>query len=1332
MRAELKQSVYTGWALGIILGISLLVHVASLILGSTLLAGWHCVHHPVHAAIEMAGAVIAFVVAHMLITLHRRGEGTSFNVVIAAALVGMGVLDGLHALVHAGNTFVFLHSLASFAGGLLFALVWLPSRWTSRHMNWWPWAVLAIVSAVGVISMAQPSWAPVMVRGGEFTLAAKCLNVAGGLLMFAAVVRLMLKYRATRKVDDVLFCLHCGLFGAAAVMFEQSTLWDFAWWGWHVLRLMAYGVALWFMILSDERTVQKVLNDVRRKKERQQQLMRAAINTANEAMFTVDSRGRFIEVNQTACDRLEYSHEELLSMNTWDVNTRLSQSQWDSLWHDVREKGRLVFETEHRTKSGRVFPVEISKVLVDFEGAKYICDFVRDITDRKEATRVVQESEARFQQLASHLDDILWMTSADGAEIIYVSPAYESVWGRSCESLYQRPADWTDGLHPADRDRVAKAFYEGAAQGDYDETFRVVRPDGSQRWVHATGIPIRNASGEVYRVAGIVRDVTARKRTESHLEAANTQLQEKTSFQRAVLNSAEHSIIATDLDGRITAFNRGAERLLGYAADELIHKSTPEVIHDKDEVVAYARTLSEELGYPVNPGFETFVAKARLGEADEREWTYIRKDGSRVPVLLSVTAIRNDDDSITGYLGVALDITESKESELQLRKAKMQAEEASLAKSQFLASMSHELRTPLNGVIGMTELLAGTELDPKQRQFVDACRNSGEALLQLINDILDLSKIEAGKLELDLHDFDLEKLVTDTVDTMAWRAVDKSLEMPCYVDQKSRMILRGDSNRLRQVLVNLIGNAIKFTETGEIVVRAKTVRREADRLTVRFSVSDTGIGIPADKLDRLFQSFSQVDSSTTRNYGGTGLGLAISQSLVELMGGAIGVDSEAGKGSTFWFEVPFALAAQSNEDLPGQMQLAGLRALIVDDNETNRIILAEYASGWGLTTITTASVDEALAAVDRAQADGCQFHVVLTDYNMPERNGLDLSRALKQHPELVVLVLGSTDICLNPDEMREHGVDAVLRKPLRRHELYDVLCGVLVRANAVTQLHGSAPHAANEAAVLSGHILLAEDNSINRMYMVELMKQLGCTCEAVTNGREAIDAVRQRKYDLVLMDCQMPEVDGFDATRHIRKMEADGTLDGHLPIIALTANAVRGDRERCLVAGMDEYLSKPVQKEQVASMFARFLGSAEDQATAAATVTNDEQNKSPETAPIDAASLLARCFGNLEFAGSLLDELEATGVQRVDEIRQSAAQHNAAATADAAHALKGAAGILCAETVQKLAAEIEQAGRASDIESVKAELDDLVAEMERCLNYVPQLRQELNLVKEGA
>ncbi len=783
-----------------------------------------------------------------------------------------------------------------------------------------------------------------------------------------------------------------------------------------------------------------------------------------------------------------------------------------------------------------------------------------------------------------------------------------------------------------------------------------------------------------------------------------------------VASKTQHSVVISDAQGRIEWVNDAFTKLTGYTKDEVMGRRPGDQMQGPDTDPETVAQIGKKL---------------RRHESVAAEILNYGKLGNKYWIDLKIDPVFNHQGELTNFIATQIDITERRQHEMSLRAAKQAAEEASVAKSQFLASMSHELRTPLNGVIGMTELLAGTELNERQRKFVEACRYSGESLLQLINDILDFSKIEAGKLELDLHDFDLEKLVTDTVETMAWRATDKNLEMLSFVDQSSRLVLKGDSNRLRQVLVNLLGNAVKFTQAGEVLVRTKIVARQEDRITVRFSVSDTGIGIPSDKLDRLFRSFSQVDASTTRNYGGTGLGLAISQSLVKLMGGTIGVESKEGAGSTFWFEVPFELVSESFDALPETSPLAGRRALIVDDHETNRVILAEYIAGWGLAAVTTSSVDEALVAVDRAEEDGTPFHLVLTDYNMPKRNGLELARALIDHPQLIVLLLGSTDIQLNARELQEHGIHATLRKPLRRYELHDVLCGLLCQVKEPTEIENELT-AIRDTTLPTGYVLLAEDNSINQMYIVELMKQLGCTCDTVSTGRETLDAVLQRKYDLVLMDCQMPEMDGFEATRLIRQREADGTLDGHLPIIALTANAIKGDRERCLDAGMDEYLSKPVQKQQIVSVLQRFFSdipesSLEIEATVA---TPHGVSETFKPAPIDANAFLERCMGSLEFAGSLLDELESTGKERVEEIRKQAERRDAAATADAAHSLKGAAGILCAASLQQLSADIEQAGRSSAIHDIQRHIDELATEMQRCLNYMPQLRLKLNSVKE--
>ncbi|QDU10856.1 response regulator [Gimesia aquarii] len=684
------------------------------------------------------------------------------------------------------------------------------------------------------------------------------------------------------------------------------------------------------------------------------------------------------------------------------------------------------------------------------------------------------------------------------------------------------------------------------------------------------------------------------------------------------------------------------------------------------------------------------------------------------------------------------EIARTQELHLAHKKSKAnerKSERSSQAKSEFLANMSHELRTPLNGVIGMSELLAETSLSPKQREFVDACRNSGELLLKLINDILDFSKIEAGKMELDFHDFDLEKLMMDTASTMVWRTSEKHLELPCYVDPASRLILQGDSHRLRQILVNLIGNAIKFTDQGEVAVRAQTASRENDQIVIRFLVSDTGIGISDDKLNRLFKSFSQVDASTTRHYGGTGLGLVISQSLVQLMGGTIGIESEVGVGSMFWFELPFKVVAESSANLPIINSLAGKRCLIVGDNENNQTIQKKHLAEWGIDSIIVASVDESLTAIKLAKENQSPFDLVLTDFIMPERNGLDLAHALKDHQLKIVILTDSTCIELNPIELQENHVNATLSKPVQRYKLYDTICELLTSDTAKETVINNENNQSNTVIrrASTTQVLLAEDNNINQLYIRELMNQIGFTCDIANNGYEVIEYIRKKKYDLVLMDCQMPELDGLQATQHIRELELKGILKGHLPIVALTANAIKGDREQCLKAGMDEYLSKPVQKDQVIRILEQFLcdnhiGLNENNTTEAKSKNDFDSTLS---APINTESLLERCFGSLELAGSLLDELESTGQERIQEIRQKTKEQNASAMALAAHSLKGAAGILCATSLQNLSAEIEHAGNVENLEGVELLIHEISIEMKRCLDDLPQLREEMRLIKEN-
>ncbi|MCW3100475.1 MAG: response regulator [Chthonomonadaceae bacterium] len=1029
----------------------------------------------------------------------------------------------------------------------------------------------------------------------------------------------------------------------------------------------------------------------------------AILDTALDSIIGMDHKGRIIEWNPAAENTFGYRRDEVLGKELASViiPERFRENHRRGLAHLLATgEGPVIdkrLELPALRSDGAEFPVELTVTLVRTQKQPIFTGYVRDNTQWK-AAQNEQERLSRYNHLLLQstgegiygvdMQGNCTFLNAAAARILQLRS--EDALGRDMHALtHFRHADGSP--YPVEECPIFRAFRTGQSCRVDNEVFW--RYDGTSFPVEYSSFPIIE-EGQVQGAVVTFSDITDRKRTEDALRFSETR------YQR----------IAANVPGMVYQF---AMRPDGSVAFPFVSEGARELYGiEPADIMANASMLIEIIHPDDREEFAASVAEsARTMEPWQWAGRYLHHRTGEYRWIEGASRPQREPNGDILWDGLLVDITHRKIAEAELRAAKEEAEAATVAKSQFLATMSHEIRTPMNAVIGMTGLLLDTPLSSEQREYAQVIQESGDALLTIINDILDYSKIEAGQLELEQQPFDVRDVVEASLDLISTRAAEKGLELAYVLQPDTPDAVRGDVTRLRQILVNLLSNAVKFTEQGEVVLTLHSEPLTAERYELHFTIRDTGIGIPADRMDRLFRSFSQVDSSTTRRYGGTGLGLVICKRLCDLMGGRIWVESVVDQGSAFHIVLPLDVASPVHIALePGALHLEGRSLLIVDDNPTNRQILTLQARSWGMLSEESASAEEALARLRRGE----QFDIVILDIQMPDMDGIALARAIHDlcGPETMPLV-GLSSVTRRLAEFEDAGFNTMLTKPIKQSHLYNVLAQVFSTLPPPPQSRlAASPFDAALAQRLPLRILMAEDLVVNQKLLHLLLAKFGYRSDTAANGIEVLKALKRHPYDLILMDVQMPEMDGLEAARRIHR---DLPPERRPRIVALTANAMREDQEACLAAGMDDYLAKPVHPAALGVALTksgewvqkraqdRMLQAPADPAAAGSPphTAADAMKETPMDTIIDPV-MLAELRSMRDILPELIVVFQSEVRVRIDAMRLAIESGQAEKLRELAHGIRGAAGNMGGRSLTSVCAALEQIGRAGTVEGATA------------------------------
>jgi two-component system sensor histidine kinase/response regulator len=1059
--------------------------------------------------------------------------------------------------------------------------------------------------------------------------------------------------------------------------------------------------------------LQRNLHDILAKAKREWEV---TFDASIDPIFVIDENNRILRCNRAVIDRLNTTFPQVIGKllsEVLDTDQSIDRQQSAN-----RENEFLWF--------GRLYDISISRI--QWEGmANRTLFILHDVTERKNAEAALEQSEIMFRALFDLSPDAvvvidphdpsgLWpIVDCNMAACLMNGYRREELIGHSIDILYTNVS--TDADRIAYMDKLRDAITWSLTVETY------------HRHKNGTIFPVEVSTslikvGERELLLGLDRDISERRRVESELT------REKQFFESLVLNSPTAIVVLED-DEKISSCNPAFEELYGYKSNEILGIALDTLITTPE-----TRAEAQQYSQQVRTGTVHAFGKRR------------RKDNSLVDVEIFGVPVFVANEKI-GTLAIYHDVS-------KLVHARKEAEEASRTKSEFLANMSHEIRTPMNGVIGMLELALDTSLTPEQRDYLQTSLHSAESLLTLLNDILDFSKIEAGRLEFENINFSLRNTVEDVAYTLARRAQDKGLEMACLIHPDLTADLRGDPGRLRQILVNLVGNAIKFTHQGEVVIRAEPIEETDTHTIIHFAVQDTGIGIPYERQASVFDRFTQADGSTTRKYGGTGLGLTISKQLVDAMGGKIGIESSPGIGSTFWFDLKFEKQAhQKRTTAPltlGPVNLTQARILIVDDNQTNRMILTKNVEALGSRVEAVASGAKALETLRNAHRAGDPYHLVLLDMQMPGMDGEQTARAIKSDPaakEAKILILTSMGHRGDASRLEALGCSGYLLKPVKQQMLFDAVIAVLGReedreAGLITR------HTLSEQRKLGLRILLAEDNAINQKLAVVLLQKAGYSVDAVDTGAQALEKVQTNQYSVVLMDVQMPDMDGLEATHLIRELEKN--TGHHVPIIAMTAHAMQGDRERCLEAGMDDYVTKPLQPKVLFSALDRWTQASDTPQVAPEPVedysshenmfsVNIDEDLFGESTfpgpsvtkemdpilqdtlmlnvlPVNFETALGRFGGDRDFMREMLKEYKEQLPEWIMEIRAAVDDSDANRLTRLAHNLKGVSLNFSADPLAQVALSLEEISKRENLTNAAILVTQLEGEALRVAEYL--------------